>query len=58
MECERSRSHNKNKVVSASQALIPLDNPTGTPAFIIPGESVGVFYGTYFARDDKGGINL
>ncbi len=51
-----SLSHNKNKIVSASQALIPLVNPTGAPAFIIPGESVGVFYGTYYARDDKGGI--
>ncbi len=51
-----SISHNKNKVVSASQALIPLVNPTGAPSFIIPGESVGVFYGTYFARDEKGGI--
>lgn len=51
-----SLSHNKNKVVSASQALITLDNPTGAPAFIIPGQSVGVFYGTYFARDAKGDI--
>lgn len=51
-----SVSHNENKVVSASQALIALDNPTGTPAFIIPGQPVGVFYGTYFARDPKGGI--
>jgi TonB-linked SusC/RagA family outer membrane protein len=51
-----SVSNNKNKVVSASQALIALDNPTGAPAFIIPGQSVGVFYGTYFARDAKGDI--
>ncbi|MDP9229216.1 MAG: SusC/RagA family TonB-linked outer membrane protein, partial [Bacteroidota bacterium] len=51
-----SVSHNKNKVISASQALIPLDNPTGAPAFIIPGQPVGVFYGTYFERDAKGGI--
>ncbi len=49
-------SHNENKVVSASQALITLDNVAGAPAFIIPGQSVGVFYGTYFARDAKGGI--
>jgi hypothetical protein len=51
-----SLSHNENKVVSASQALIALDNPTGTPAFIIPGQAIGVFYGTHFARDAKGGI--
>ncbi len=53
-----SISHNKNKVISASQALIALDNPTGAPAFIIPGQSVGVFFGTYYARDSKGGISF
>jgi TonB-linked SusC/RagA family outer membrane protein len=51
-----SVSHNKNKVISASQALITLDNAAGAPAFIIPGEAVGVFYGTYYERDAKGNV--
>lgn len=51
-------SRNTNKVTSTSQALIQLDNPTGAPAFIIPGESVGVFFGGYFERDGNGNLAL
>ncbi len=49
-------SHNVNKVTSTTQALITLDNLAGAPSFIIPGESVGVFYGGYFERDGNGNL--
>ncbi len=51
-------SRNVNKVTGTTQALIALDNPTGAPSFIIPGESLGVFYGGYFERDGSGNLVL
>jgi hypothetical protein len=34
--------------------LTSVANPTGAPVFLIEGASVGVFYGTFFARDAAG----
>jgi TonB-linked SusC/RagA family outer membrane protein len=51
-------SRNINKVTGTTQALIALDNPTGAPSFIIPGESVGVFFGGYFERDANNNLKL
>lgn len=44
---------NKNRVESIPQGLIQYNNPAGSSS-ILPGYSVGVFYGFFFARDDNG----
>jgi hypothetical protein len=51
-------SRNKNKVTQIPQSLISVTNVTGAPVFIIPGESVGVFYGFYYARNENGDLLL
>ncbi len=47
-------SHNANKITSLPFGLTSVANPTGAPVFLIEGASVGVFYGTFFARDAAG----
>ncbi|MBX3242508.1 MAG: SusC/RagA family TonB-linked outer membrane protein [Chitinophagaceae bacterium] len=46
-------NRNKNKVEEIPQGLIQYNNPAGSSS-LIPGYSVGVFYGFFFARDDNG----
>ena len=51
-------SHNDNMVTSFSLpfGLTSIANPTGAPVFVIKGAPVGVFYGTFYARDAAGNI--
>lgn len=51
-------SRNRNQVTEIPQARIAVNNPTGAPVFILPGEAVGVFYGFYYARQDNGALLL
>jgi outer membrane receptor protein involved in Fe transport len=51
-------SRNRNRVTDLPQALIPIASATGAPVFILPGESVGVFYGFYYAKDENGNLLL
>lgn len=44
---------NKNRVEEIPQGLIQYNNPAGSSS-LLRGYSVGVFYGFFFARDDKG----
>jgi TonB-linked SusC/RagA family outer membrane protein len=50
-------SKNDNKVTSLSQyGISPISNPGTAPVFVIEGAPVGVFYGTFYARDANGNI--
>ncbi len=49
-------SHNDNKVTSLPYGLTSIANPTGAPVFVIEGAPVGVFYGSFYARDANGNI--
>jgi TonB-linked SusC/RagA family outer membrane protein len=49
-------SKNDNKVTSLPYGLTPISNPTGAPVFVMEGAPVGVFYGTFYARDANGSI--
>jgi TonB-linked SusC/RagA family outer membrane protein len=47
-------NRNRNKAVKIGQALTLLSTNSGTPVALIEGQPIGVFYGTFFARNDKG----
>lgn len=47
-------NHNRNKAVRIGQALTLLSTNAGAPVAIIEGLPVGVFYGTFFARNADG----
>ncbi|MEO6070405.1 MAG: SusC/RagA family TonB-linked outer membrane protein [Chitinophagaceae bacterium] len=47
-------NHNRNKAVRIGQALTLLSLNAGAPVAIIEGQPIGVFYGTFFARDGGG----
>lgn len=47
-------NHNRNKAVRIGQALTLLSTNAGAPVAIIEGQPVGVFYGTFFARNADG----
>ena len=47
-------NQNRNKAVSIGQALTLLSTNSGAPVSIIEGKPIGVFYGTFFARDNNG----
>lgn len=47
-------NQNRNKAVSIGQALTLLSTNSGAPVSIIEGQPIGVFYGTFFARDNNG----
>lgn len=47
-------NHNRNKAVKIGQALTLLSTNAGAPVAIIEGQPIGVFYGTFFARDNSG----
>lgn len=51
-------SKNKNTVGDVGQAFISISNPSGAPTTLIPGESVGVFYDFYYARNPDGSLLL
>lgn len=47
-------NHNRNKANRIGQALTLLSTNAGAPVSIIEGQPVGVFYGTFFARNADG----
>lgn len=47
-------NRNRNKAINIGQALNRITTNAGAPVAIITGEPIGVFYGTFFARDDQG----
>ena len=48
-------NRNRNKAVSIGQSLTLLSTNAGAPVAIIEGQPIGVFYGSFFARDANGG---
>ncbi|SDS72136.1 TonB-linked outer membrane protein, SusC/RagA family [Maribacter dokdonensis] len=51
-------SSNRNKVLSTVGGDITIESVTGAPPIVREGESLGVFYGTYYATDDNGELIL
>ncbi|WP_291864765.1 SusC/RagA family TonB-linked outer membrane protein [Maribacter sp.] len=51
-------SSNKNEVINTVGGDITIATVTGAPPVVKEGEALGVFYGTYFARDDSGELIL
>jgi TonB-linked SusC/RagA family outer membrane protein len=49
-------NHNRNKAIDIGQSLILLSTNSGAPVSIIQGQPIGIFYGTFFARDANGGL--
>ena len=49
-------NHNRNKALKIGQALTLLSTNQGAPVAIIEGQPIGVFYGTFFARDASGNL--
>ena len=49
-------NHNENKALKIGQALTLLSTNAGAPIGIIEGQPIGVFYGTYFARNADGSL--
>ena len=47
-------NHNRNKATKIGQALTLLSTNAGAPVAIIEGQPIGVFYGTFFAKDANG----
>ena len=47
-------NRNKNKAINIGQSLLLLSTNAGAPVAIIEGQPIGVFYGTFFARDANG----
>jgi len=48
-------NRNRNKAVKIGQALTLLTVNAGAPVSIIEGQPIGIFYGSFFARDANGG---
>ncbi|MBY0537701.1 MAG: SusC/RagA family TonB-linked outer membrane protein [Chitinophagaceae bacterium] len=48
-------NQNRNKVLNLGSSLAQFSTNAGAPIALLPGEAVGVFYGTFFARDANGG---
>ena len=51
-------SRNRNKVINTIGGNITVVNVTGAPPVVQEGQPLGVFFGTYFAKDDKGELIL
>jgi TonB-linked SusC/RagA family outer membrane protein len=52
-------SQNKNKVTGLPQTRFQLDNnPAGAPVFAEIGQPIGIYYGTYYARNPDGSLLL
>lgn len=49
-------NRNRNKAVNIGQGAILYSTNSGTPVAIIEGQPIGVFYGTFFARDNNGNL--
>ncbi|MBK9257050.1 MAG: SusC/RagA family TonB-linked outer membrane protein [Saprospiraceae bacterium] len=47
-------SRNRNQVVELGSPIAAINNVAGAPVFLVKGQPVGVFYGTYFSRDADG----
>lgn len=47
-------NRNRNKAVSIGQQLILFSTNPGAPVAIIEGQPIGIFYGSFFARDAGG----
>ena len=47
-------NRNRNKAIDIGQTLNLLSTNAGAPVAIIQGQPIGVFYGTFFARDANG----
>ena len=47
-------NRNRNEAVSIGQSLILFSTNAGAPVAIIEGQPIGVFYGTFFAKDENG----
>jgi TonB-linked SusC/RagA family outer membrane protein len=45
-------NRNRNKALNIGQSLILLSTNAGAPVAIIQGQPIGVFYGTFFARNN------
>lgn len=51
-------NRNRNKAINIGQALTLFSTNGGAPVAILQGQPIGVFYGTYFARDASGKLLL
>jgi TonB-linked SusC/RagA family outer membrane protein len=52
-------STNKNKVTGLNQPFYQLDsNPAGAPIFVQLGQPIGIYYGSYYARNEDGSLLL
>ena len=51
-------SRNRNKVLKTIGGDITIANVAGAPPVVKEGEPLGIFYGTYYARDDNGNLIL
>lgn len=51
-------SRNRNRITGLGQALVSIPNSTGAPIFLVDGEPIGVFYGTYHATNPDGSFLL
>ncbi|MEN9382719.1 MAG: hypothetical protein RI940_1602 [Bacteroidota bacterium] len=49
-------NQNENKALKIGQSLTLLSTNAGAPVAIIEGQPIGVFYGTYFARNADGSL--
>jgi outer membrane receptor protein involved in Fe transport len=49
-------NQNRNKAINIGQALTLLSTNAGAPVSILEGQPIGVFYGTYFARNADGSL--
>ncbi len=47
-------SKNTNKITKLGSPSVQISTVSGAPMFLLEGESAGVFYGTYFAKDANG----
>ncbi len=51
-------TRNRNEVTATTGGPISIANVTGAPPQVREGEPLGVFYGTYYARNDDGSLLL
>lgn len=49
---------NKNKATNVGSGVVFFSNTSSGPVALINGEPIGLYYGTYFARDAKGDLLL
>ncbi|RYY39940.1 MAG: SusC/RagA family TonB-linked outer membrane protein [Chitinophagaceae bacterium] len=49
-------NRNRNRVVNVGRALTLFATNSGAPVALLEGYPVGVFYGTFFARDENGNM--